>query len=161
MKIKKPNAILYFLAYILAYPVLKFCFRLKVVDKDLKMPKGPYIIMSNHHTMIDFLMVMLSFYPRRLNAVGAQKWYLYKPLHKLLPMMGVIPKNMFDPDIRSIIGIKTVVNRGDGILLFPEGRCSSSNAYVGMHKSTGKLIKKFGVPVISAYIEGANVCMPH
>jgi len=76
-------------------------------------------------------------------------------------MMGVIPKNMFDPDIRSIIGIKTVVNRGDGILLFPEGRCSSSNAYVGMHKSTGKLIKKFGIPVISAYIEGANVCMPH
>jgi len=57
--------------------------------------------------------------------------------------------------------MKTVINRGDGLLLFPEGRCSSSHVYVGMHKSTGKMIKKFGVPVISSYIEGADVCIPH
>jgi len=161
MKLKKPNAALYLLAYILVYPLLKICFKLKVYRKELKVPEGPYIILSNHFTMMDFLIVMMSFYPRRLYAVGAQKWFLYRPLHKLLPIMGVIPKNMFDPDIRSIIGIKTVINRGKGILLFPEGRCSSSNAYTGMHKATGKLIKKMGVPIISAYIEGAKVSMPH
>jgi hypothetical protein len=30
-----------------------------------------------------------------------------------------------------------------------------------MHKSTGKMLKKFDVPVISCYIEGASVCLPH
>jgi len=159
--IKRPNAALYLIAYTLVYPALKVYFRLKIDRSDLKMPKGPYIIMSNHYTMLDFLMVMLSFYPRRLNAVGAQKWFLYSPLNKLLPVLGCIPKNMFDPDVRSIIGMKTILNKGKGILLFPEGRCSSSHAYVGMHKSTGKLVKKFGVPVISCYIEGAAVCVPH
>jgi len=159
--IRRPSAALYLVAYSLVYPVLKIYFRLKIDRSDLDIPKGPYIILSNHFTMIDFLLVMLSFYPHRLNAVGAQKWFLYSPLHKLLPKLGCIPKNMFDPDVRSIIGIKTVLNRGDGILIFPEGRCSSSHAYTGMHKSTGKLIKKFGVPVITGYIEGASVCIPH
>jgi hypothetical protein len=111
--------------------------------------------------MIDFLIVMLALYPRRLNAVTAQKFFLYNPLHKLLPILGCIPKNMFDPDVRSIIGMKTVLNRGEGILLFPEGRCSTSQEYVGIHKSTGKLIKKFGLPVVSSYLEGATVCIPH
>ncbi len=31
---------------------------------------------------------------------------------------------------------------------------------MGMHKATGKLIKKLGVPVISCRIEGSYICMP-
>jgi len=159
--IKRPNAFLYLVAYAFVYPFLKVCLKLKVDRSNLDLPEGPHIVISNHYTMLDFMVVMLSLYPHRLNAVGAQKWFLYSPLHKLLPMVGCIPKNMFDPDVRSIIGMKTVLNRGDGILIFPEGRCSSSHAYVGMHKSTGKMVKKFGVPVVSCYLEGVSVCLPH
>jgi 1-acyl-sn-glycerol-3-phosphate acyltransferase len=161
MKVKRPNAVIYFIAYVFFYPALKVCFRLKVDRKNLKLPKGPYIVLANHMTMVDFLKVMLPLYPQRLNAVTSQKYFLHSPLHKLLPLMGCIPKNMFDPDIRSVVGMKTVVKRGDKILLFPEGRCSSSNDYVGINKATGKLIKKLGIPVISCYIEGANICIPH
>jgi len=125
------------------------------------MPEGAHIILANHFTMVDFLFVMLSLYPHRLNAVTAQKYFLFHPLNKLLPVVGCIPKNMFDPDVRSIMGMKTVLNRGDGLLMFPEGRCSSSQAYAGIHKSTGKMIKKFNAPVITCYIEGANICLPH
>jgi len=109
---------------------------------------------------MDFLVAMLSIYPHRVNAVTAQKFFLFKPLHKLLPMMGCIPKNLFDPDVRSIIGIKSVLKRGDKVLLFPEGRCACDGVYAGMHRSTGKLIKKLGVPVISTSIDGAYKCMP-
>ena len=161
ISVKRPNAVIYFIAYTLIYPALKICFRLKVERKGLEIPKGPYIVLTNHFTMLDFLLTMLPLYPHRLNAVTAQKWFLNKPLNKLLPIVGCIPKNMFDPDLRSIMGMKTVINRGDGLLLFPEGRCSSSHEYVGMHKSTGKLIKKFGVPVITSYLEGADICLPH
>jgi len=161
MKVKSPSKILYFVAYTLIYPVLKICFKLEADSSNLVIPKGAHIVLANHFTMVDFLFVMLSLYPHRLNAVTAQKYFLFRPLNKLLPIVGCIPKNMFDPDIRSIIGMKTVLNRGDGLLMFPEGRCSSSQAYAGIHKSTGKMIKKFGVPVIACYIEGANICLPH
>jgi len=134
---------------------------LKVEDKDFEMPKGAHIVLANHNSMLDFLFVMLAIYPKRLNAVTAQKWFTMKSLHKLLPAMGCIPKNMFDPDIRSIISIKTVLKRGDGILLFPEGRVSTSGAYVGINKATGKMVKKLGVPTVSCYIEGAYTCLPH
>jgi len=159
-KIKKPNGILYFLVYILIYPVLKIFFRLKVDRSDYNPPKGPFIAISNHTSFMDFLLVMLTLYPRRFNAVAAQKFFFYKPLNKLLPIMGCIPKDLFNPDIRSIIGIKTVLKRGGRILLFPEGRCTVHGPYMGMHKTTGNLIKNLGVPVISCHIDGAYACMP-
>jgi len=160
MKVKKPNSIIYFFTYILMFPVLKILFRLEVDRKNYSPPKGPFLVVSNHGSFMDFLVVMLSLYPRRFNAVTAQKFFLYKPLHKLLPMMGCIPKNLFDPDIRSIIGIKNVLKHGGKILLFPEGRCECDGVYAGFHKSTGKLIKKLGVPVVSTSIDGAYKCMP-
>jgi len=160
MKVKRPNAAIYFIVFILIYPVIKLLFRLEVDRKDYDPPKGPFMIISNHSSFMDFLVVMLSLYPIRVNAVTAQKFFLYKPLHKLLPMMGCIPKNLFDPDVRSIIGIKNVLKRGDRVLLFPEGRCACDGEYAGMHKSTGKLIKKLGVPVVSASVDGAYKCMP-
>ena len=160
LKVRKPNGVLYFIVYILLYPLLKLLFRLEVDRKNYSPPKGPFLVVSNHVSFMDFLLVMLAFYPRRLNAVAAQKFYFYRPLNRLLPMMGCIPKNLFDPDVRSIIGIKTVLKRGDRVLLFPEGRCTVGGAYMGVQKSTGKLIKNLGVPVVSCHIEGAYTCMP-
>ncbi|MDR2572174.1 MAG: 1-acyl-sn-glycerol-3-phosphate acyltransferase [Oscillospiraceae bacterium] len=160
MEIKKPNALIYFLIYIFFYPLLKILFRLEVDRSGYTPFKGAGIIVSNHSSFMDFLIVMLSLYPQRTNAVTAQKFFLYKPLHKLLPMVGCIPKNLFEPDVRPIIGIKSVLKRGDKVLLFPEGRCATDGVYAGMHKSTGKLIKKLGVPVVGCYVEGAYRCMP-
>ncbi len=159
-EVRKPNGILYFLVYILIYPVLKLVFRLKVDRSAYNPPKGPLVAVSNHQSFMDFLLAMLTIYPRRLNAVTALKFFLYRPLNVLLPIMGCIPKKLFDPDIRSIKGIMAVLNRGGSILLFPEGRCSVDGAYMGMHKSTGKLIKKLGAPVVSCRIEGSYTCMP-
>ena len=160
MKVKRPNPVIYFLVFIFFYPLLKILFRLEVDKKNYNPPKGPFIVVCNHSSFVDFLIIMLSLYPIKVNAITAQKFFLYKPLHKLLPMMGCIPKNLFDPDIRSIIGIKTVLKRGDRVLLFPEGRCAYDGVYAGMHKSTGKLIKKLDVPVIGSSIDGAYKCMP-
>ncbi len=159
-EVRKPNGALYLIVYLLIYPVLKLVFRLKVDRSAYKPSKGPLIAVSNHQSFMDFLLVMLTIYPRRLNAVTALKFFLYWPLNKLLPIMGCIPKKLFDPDTRSIKGIMAVLNRGDAVLLFPEGRCSVDGAYMGIRKSTGKLIKKLGVPVISCRIEGSYICMP-
>ncbi|MCL2221055.1 MAG: 1-acyl-sn-glycerol-3-phosphate acyltransferase [Oscillospiraceae bacterium] len=160
MKIRRPNAVIYFLIFIFVFPLMKFLFSLKVDKSRFIPPNGPFIVVSNHSSFADFLIVMLSLYPHRMNSVAAQKFFLYKPLTWFLPMMGAIPKNLFDPDVRSIIGIKTVLKRGGKILLFPEGRCACDGVYAGMHKSTGKLIKKLNVPVVSCSIEGAYTCMP-
>jgi len=141
-------------------PVMKLLFRLKVERTGYRRPEGACIVVSNHNSFMDFLVVMLSIYPMKVNAITAQKFFLFKPLHKLLPLMGCIPKNLFDPDVRAIIGIKSVLKRGDNILLYPEGRCSVDGVFAGMHKATGKMIKKMGVPVVACHIEGSYTCMP-
>ncbi len=160
VKVKKPNAIVYFIVYVFVYPFLKLFFCLKVDRSAYRPPKGPFLVVCNHQSFIDFVLAMLSMYPRRLNAVAARKFFFYKPLHKFLPLMGCIPKSLFDPDPASIIGMLRVLRRGGRVLLFPEGRCTVGGAYMGIHKSTGKLIQKLGVPVVSCRIDGSYAAMP-
>ena len=160
LMVKKPNAFLYFIAYILAYPFLKITFRLKVNRSCFNPPKGPFIVLANHESFIDFLLVMLAFYPYRLNAVAAQKYFNFRPLNWLLPIMGAIPKYLFETDMRAVLSIMRVIKRGDQLLIFPEGRDSVHGPYMGMIKSTGKLIKKLEVPVVSCNIEGSYNCAP-
>jgi len=161
MKIKRTNAVLYGAAFIVVYPVLKLLFRLEVSRMGLNMPKGPFLVLANHATMIDFMLASLPFYPRRLNVVTAHKYFLNRPLAGLLRLLGCIPKNQFDPDVRSVKSIKSVLKRGGNILMFPEGRCSNDGAFTGIHRSTGRFIKFLGVPVVACYIEGAYACVPH
>ncbi|MCL2003108.1 MAG: 1-acyl-sn-glycerol-3-phosphate acyltransferase [Oscillospiraceae bacterium] len=158
--VKKPNGLIYFIVYLLFYPFLKCFFRLKVDRSAFDPPKGPFIVVSNHVSFMDFLLVMLAVYPRRLNALAAQKFFFYRPLNWFLPLMGCIPKNLFDPDVRAVIGLKAVLKRGGRILLFPEGRCTVAGDYMGMHKAAGKLIQKLETPVLSCRLEGSYVCMP-
>ncbi|MCL2226898.1 MAG: 1-acyl-sn-glycerol-3-phosphate acyltransferase [Oscillospiraceae bacterium] len=160
-RVRRPNALLYCVAYVIAYPLLKLLFRLDDGRRDFAPPKGPFIVVSNHSTMLDFLFAMLPFYPRRINAVATNRYFFKRPLDKILPIMGCIPKSQFDPDIMSIKRVKTVLKRGGCILLFPEGRCSTDGSFAGIHKATGKLVKNLGVPVISCYIDGAYTCLPH
>jgi 1-acyl-sn-glycerol-3-phosphate acyltransferase/DNA-directed RNA polymerase subunit RPC12/RpoP len=158
--VKKPNAFLYFMLYMLIYPILKIFFRLRVERGGFVLPKGPCIVLSNHLSFMDFLLVMLTLYPRRLNAVAAQKFFLYRPLGRLLPFMGCIPKNLFDPDVRAARGILSVLKRGGSVLIYPEGRCSVGGSYMGVHASIGKLVSKMGVPVTACRVDGAYACMP-
>ena len=159
-KTKTPSGLLYFICYLLLYPFLKVFFRLKVDRSCYSLSKGPCIVLANHQSFMDFILTMLTVYPRRLNAVAAQKFFYYSPLDKLLPAMWCIPKCLFDPDPRTISRCIDVVSRGGSLLLFPEGRCSYEGTYIGMHKATGKLIRKLGVPVVSCHVEGSYFCMP-
>jgi hypothetical protein len=135
-------------------------FRVRTLSENYKTPSGAFIVLCNHQSFADFLFVMLKLYPHRLNAVVARKYFYYKLLHKLLPIMGCIPKNLFDPDTGAIAGMVSVIKRGDSLLLFPEGRGSTHGSYMGMHVATGKLIKMFKVPIVACHINGAYLCMP-
>jgi len=159
-KVKTPNCVVYFIVFILLTPIIKIMFRMKYDRSGFDIPSGSFVTICNHASFMDFLTVMMAVYPHRLNAVVAQKYFFYKPLDKFLSFMGCIPKNLFDPDTRSVMRIISVIKDGGKLLLFPEGRCTTGGGYMGMHKATGKLIKRLGVPVVCCHIEGAYNCMP-
>jgi len=159
--VKTPNGALYLTVYLLCYPLLKLFFRLEVDRSEYRPPDGPFLVLGNHLAYLDFVLIMLAIYPRRLNAVTARKYFFYPKLHRLLPFMGCIPKTQFAPDIQAVKGIMEVIRRGDQVLIFPEGRSSTDGAYMGVLKATGKLVKKLEVPVVSCRLEGAYTCMPY
>ncbi len=159
-KIKRPNGLLYFVGFIFGWTALKLLFRTKFDKSNYDPPKGPCVILCNHCSFMDFVLANVALYPRRVHNVAAQKFFFFRPMSWLLPMMGAVPKNLFDADARAIMAIMAVIREGGRLLLYPEGRCSVGGGYAGIHKSTGKLIKKLGVPVLSCHLEGSYLCMP-
>ena len=159
-KTKRPNGVIYCVGFVLVFPLLKLLFHLEIDKKSLDLPKGPFIVLGNHLAFIDFLATMTALFPHRVNTVAAHRYFHYRVLNKLLPTMGCIPKNLFDPDVRAVMSIMSVLKRGDIILMYPEGRCTVAGEYMGIHKAAAKLIKKLKVPVVASRIDGSYTCMP-
>ena len=52
---KKPNWFIYFLYRMASKFLAKFIFNTKIVRNELKGVKGPYVVIANHESAIDFI----------------------------------------------------------------------------------------------------------
>lgn len=99
----------------------------KVEGKEKLKGKGPFIIVSNHRSFLDIL-INASAFP------GLYKFLSKKEMTKI-PIWGTIVKRMCilvdrkSPDSRkeSYVQMKTTLEKGFSILLYPEGTRNRSN----------------------------------
>ena len=82
---------------------------------------GPFVLISNHASRIDYLYTAPVCWPRRLNYVVGYNEFFQWPTSLLLNAAGVIPKKNFTPDVHSIKQIMNIISRGGCICIMPEG----------------------------------------
>lgn len=154
---KKPNALLYYFFSLILLPYFKLKNNVKINNEEIKKLKGPYLILCNHPSRPDFIYSIMSVYPTRVNVVAARYYFYNKLLNPLLKSLGVIPKNLFNPDIETIKSIISVIKNDGVVLMMPEGRLSASGELEKMPEGTDKLIKKLKVPVVCINVKGAHL----
>lgn len=127
---------------------------------DLSGVEGPYIILSNHNTDYDPIFI-----------AGAFKRHTYFVATENLTRMGFIGRffiYFFNPIIhcKGKSGINTVkeilraVKDGHNVCMFPEGNRSFNGLTNPIPDSTGKLIKKAGVTLVTFRIDGGYFTSP-
>ncbi len=154
-KLKSPPAFLY---RILVF-VLRVLFEKKLNitigrDVDLAAYKGPYIVVGNHASRLDYIYAALAFYPHTLNFVAGYNEFFRSHLAFVFRLMQVVPKRNFVPDTYTIREVTRVLNGGGRVALFPEGMSSISGANQPCAIGSGKFLKHFRLPVLMMKISG-------
>ena len=120
--------------------------------------KGPYILLSNHMSFIDFELVALGTGMRRVNNVVNIDGFYKRPW--LLEWIGAICTRKFTTDIHLIRSIHKVLERGDILCMYPEARYSPCGVTSYLPESLGMLLKRCGVPVVVAIHRGNYLHSP-
>ena len=116
--------------------------------------KGPYIVVSNHASRLDYIYTGCAFLPQRLNYIAGYNEFFRSHLAFVFRLLQVVPKKNFTPDIYTIKEVQRIIDNGGKIMLFPEGMSSIGGGNQPCAIGSGKLLKHLGLPVLVTKISG-------
>jgi 1-acyl-sn-glycerol-3-phosphate acyltransferase len=121
---------------------------------DMRDYAGPFIVVSNHASRLDYIYTSLPFLPRPVNFVSGYNEFFRSHLAFIFRLMRVIPKKNFVSDLYTIRSMKHVFEKNGCVILFPEGMSSISGGNQPSAIASGKVLKHFGLPVVRVKIKG-------
>ncbi|MEG1985122.1 MAG: 1-acyl-sn-glycerol-3-phosphate acyltransferase [Oscillospiraceae bacterium] len=157
---RKPFAPLYLLAVICCRAYMYIVYNLHLDNSQLKGINSPAVVLGNHESNLDFIIMALTLYPIRLNFMVTTYFFRHALLGRLLSFMGCIPKKQFVPDTTAIRACLATAKNGQSLGIFPEGQVTYTGATGEIDKSISKLVKKLGLPVIICSIRGDHLTGP-
>ena len=120
--------------------------------------KPPYILMGNHNSYYDLMVLHKAILPNRCNYIVAIDGFIKR--EKLLRSIGGICKRKFTNDMNLLRHIKTVLNNGDIMVIYPEARYSLCGTKAIIPQSNAALAKYFKVPLVVLLTHGDHIVEP-
>jgi len=122
--------------------------------------KGPYLLLSNHSSMVDFNIMLKATHPEKVNNVMTLEGFR-DYTYPLMYSLGVLGTRKFITDTYLVKNIKYCVDKLKTIfVMYPEARYSLDGCTSYLPDSLGKLVKLLRVPVVVLQIRGNFVARP-
>ena len=122
--------------------------------------KGPYLLLSNHSSMVDFNIMLKATHPEKVNNVMTLEGFR-DYTYPLMYSLGVLGTRKFITDTYLVKNIKYCVDKLKTIfVMYPEARYSLDGCTSYLPDSLGKLVKLLKVPVVVLQIHGNFVARP-
>jgi uncharacterized protein len=129
--------------------------RKKVVKLSGEDFSKPAIILSNHQSHID-LLLLLMLHPKVI--VLTTKWVWNNPIYALvIRYLDYYPVTGGYEELADKLKVKT--SQGYSILIFPEGSRSADSSITRFHKGAFLIAEKLGLELLPVFIHGAGDCM--
>lgn len=134
--------------------------RLTLKKENMDDLKTPYLLLSNHTSFYDFMVMSVGIYPHRANYVLALDGF-YDYTEWLVRQVGGIGKRKFTNDLSLIKNMKYAIDKNKNILvLYPEARYSLDGTKAVLPDSLGKMVKFLKVPVVCLIMKGTYIAQP-
>ncbi|MBD3673150.1 MAG: 1-acyl-sn-glycerol-3-phosphate acyltransferase [Planctomycetaceae bacterium] len=147
--------------YVVNWVLIRFLFRLSVVGGKHLPASGPFIIAPNHASPLDPLILGAALPLSLLQqtyCAGKQSTVLRNRLRRFLSWLTrVIP---IDEDFTALAPAVTILEQGDNLVWFPEGRRSLDGNLQKFKPGIAILLTRCDVPVVPVFIHGAYVAFP-
>ena len=149
---------LYIIAKIKFLIIFKLLFRLKVTGQENILQDGPFIIVANHSSLLDPVILGVSIKPIIIFVAAA---YLFEIgwLGYLLRMANSIPVQR-ENDIKAIKQSLKILQQGGVLGIFPEGGVDRQKDNLPIKAGAAYLATKVGIPIVPIKIKGADKVLP-
>lgn len=139
---------------VLATPVVRWWGRLEVVGQDLLPASGPTVLMVNHDSAWDPLVVGVAA-RRQVRALAKSSLWRSRPLAWVLDRMGQIPIERGRGDLAALSTAIEHLEQGRCIGVFPEGTVSRGRALRPLSGAGRLALAVSGTQVVGATVTGA------
>jgi 1-acyl-sn-glycerol-3-phosphate acyltransferase len=139
--------------------ILGAWFRPKVVGKENVPATGPVILAPVHRSFADFGFAAFCT-NRKLFFMAKDSLWKNKWLGRLLPYVGAFPVHRESADREALQRAEEVLNRGQVLVLFPEGTRREGAAIEDLMEGAAFLSARTGAPIVPIGIGASDLSMP-
>jgi len=150
--------LLYIIAKCICWIIFKLIFRLRVTGEENIPKKGGFIIVANHSSLLDPVILGVSFRPKVIFVAAAYLFEIHW-LGYMLRKFNSIPVQRKN-DIKAIKQSLKILNRGGVLGIFPEGGIDRQKNNLPVRAGAAYLATKVGVPIVPIKIKGADKALP-
>ena len=143
------------LARVLLWPY----FRTRSVGREHIPSDGPVILAPVHRSNLDSLM-LAPLMRRRLRALAKESLFTFRPLAWLIASLGGFPVHRDTADRESMRIARELLNEGNLLLVFPEGKRHDGDGVGELFDGTAWLAAKTQSRVVPVGIAGTGEAMP-
>ncbi len=162
MKKQKAYPTKYYIRFItfIIFTIVGLVYRIKkVLPKEVRKLKPPYLLLCNHVGQWDPFIIG-NMLPKFTRFVASDASMRHGFNRFFMTRLGTIPKKKNMRDTKVIRDILAVIKQEDIVGIFPEAVRNWAGTTMQMDYSTVRLIKMLNVPVVVAVLKGMNLFNP-
>ena len=131
------------------------------LEADICREEGSCIVVSNHVTTWDPLLLAMSFPEKHLHFIASEHIFRHGLLSKLLCMLvDPIPRRKATTGSDTVMMTLRRIRNGGSVAVFGEGDASWNGATDSVFPATGKMVRASGAKLITYRLEGGYLSLP-
>lgn len=146
----------YFISRLILKVLLKILFRFEVRGSENLPRKGPFIVASNHASLIDPAVVGVACHTMPLIFMAKRELFGVPILGPWVRAVGCIPVERDSGSFKPLKDAVQKLKEGRALGIFPEGRRSPDGRLQKAEAGIGLLALKSGAPIVPVYVSGTD-----
>ena len=159
MRQKRQSRFLYRITKIAAWFYAKVVFKRRIIRNEIKGKKGPFVIIANHQAALDFVN-LIGASQRLMTFVVSDSFYNTLPVKGVMTKIKVIPKQQFQTTVTDLKRMKTAIDQGKILVIYPAGLMCADGVSTPIPDATYKFLKWLGTDVYMAKTCGTYFVSP-